>query len=209
MHARTALCSCAGNGESMHRLAEVKHARVVVNDGLGVGLVEARRQVRLCCSKAHCIADALTQGTCTSGMRSTHGKTHDMICNPRAGNDTCDVNRLDACHVRHHVPEVCRRECPHRQRLRRRCQRRDRCCLKNRRRTELAVDVPVVTSTPAVTKFSGWPGVLEPNWRNCLMSSICTHQARRSTLQRSYVAGVNIGRWRAGSASPACLASSR
>lgn len=33
---------------------------------------------------------------------------------------------------------------------------------------------PVVTSTPGVSKFSGWPGVLEPNWRNCFRSSICT-----------------------------------
>ena len=33
---------------------------------------------------------------------------------------------------------------------------------------------PVVTSTPGVSKFSGWPGVLEPNCRNCFKSSICT-----------------------------------
>ena len=31
---------------------------------------------------------------------------------------------------------------------------------------------PVVTSTPGVTKFSGWPGVLEPYWRKRLSSSI-------------------------------------
>ena len=30
------------------------------------------------------------------------------------------------------------------------------------------------TSMPSVSKFSGWPGVLEPHWRNCLMSSIDT-----------------------------------
>ena len=26
---------------------------------------------------------------------------------------------------------------------------------------------PVVTSTPGVSRFSGWPGVLLPHWRNC------------------------------------------
>ncbi len=26
---------------------------------------------------------------------------------------------------------------------------------------------PVVTSTPGVSPYSGWPGVCEPHWRNC------------------------------------------
>jgi hypothetical protein len=30
---------------------------------------------------------------------------------------------------------------------------------------------PVVVSTPAVTKLSGWPGVGEPSWRKPRMSS--------------------------------------
>ena len=33
---------------------------------------------------------------------------------------------------------------------------------------------PRCTSMPSVSKFSGWPGVLEPHCRNCLMSSIET-----------------------------------
>mmetsp|Transcript_21711 Transcript_21711/g.51622 ORF Transcript_21711/g.51622 Transcript_21711/m.51622 type:complete len:225 (+) Transcript_21711:1680-2354(+) len=33
---------------------------------------------------------------------------------------------------------------------------------------------PVVTSMPSVSKFSGWPGVLEPHWRNCFRSSRLT-----------------------------------
>jgi hypothetical protein len=37
----------------------------------------------------------------------------------------------------------------------------------------------VVTSTPGVRKFSGWPGVLESHWRKDLMSSSCTQQQQQ------------------------------
>lgn len=40
-------------------------------------------------------------------------------------------------------------------------------------RKKFIINSPVVTSIPLVSKFSGWPGVMEPHWRNCLSWSIC------------------------------------
>src|SRR5579872_2241279 len=45
---------------------------------------------------------------------------------------------------------------------------------------------PVVVSTPGVWPYSGWPGVLLPHWRKCLMSSsVTSYPVRYSTLYRS------------------------
>ena len=44
---------------------------------------------------------------------------------------------------------------------------------KRKKRTINSFDSPVVTSIPLVSKFSGWPGVMDPHWRNCLSWSIC------------------------------------
>ena len=43
---------------------------------------------------------------------------------------------------------------------------------------------PVVVSMPGVTKFSGWPGVIEPSWRKRLISSIVIFSIAEEMEQR-------------------------
>ena len=71
---------------------------------------------------------------------------------------------------------------------------------------------PVVVSTPAVSKFSGWPGVCEPSCRNCLIWSSGDGRSPRGAGSRRAASRrgrprARSGRGRASSGRPGCASS--
>jgi len=180
--------------QAIIQVCEYVHLRVVVHN-LAVGLVEASCQVSLSSSQTHSIADTLAQGTCTqhttrntataSAQAAAQAATHDQgtVRGSSMNKLTGHPLALVCCAPLEVLAADCASAlfdvlwgtvqlgagavlCPAMGALTHMLCCAVPCCA-------MLCLLPVVTSTPAVRKFSGWPGVLESHWRNCLTSSIC------------------------------------
>jgi hypothetical protein len=131
------------------------HSRVVVHD-LGVGLVEALRQVGLSHGQADGVADTLAEGAWRLGGWRAGAGGGGRGVRGQAGRDVSHKARSPPGGPGKRPP-LLQPPVPG----------------PTAPRLPACARAPVVTSTPGVRKFSGWPGVELSHWRNDLMSSSC------------------------------------